>query len=129
VANIRLLLLLGSCCTLFAVIGAVVGLIITRRFGHAAIARIKLALGLIVMAVGAMCVFVKGAAYPKVEWVDLFTRRLGLAMAYWEESLKQPIRCRVARSFIGLLVVSGSSLSPEPWAWGPAGRSRRCSTS
>jgi uncharacterized membrane protein YfcA len=107
VANIRLVLLLGSCYTLFALIGAVVGLIITRRFGHAGIACIKLTLGLIVMAVGAMYVFVKGMAYPEVEGVDLFTRRLGLGMAYWEESLKQPIHYRVARSFIGLLVVSG----------------------
>ena len=107
VANIRLVLLLGSCYATFAVIGAVVGLVITRRFGHAGIACIKLTLGLIVMAVGAMYVFVKGMAYPEVEWVDLFTRRLGLGMAYWEESLKQPIQYRVVRSFIGLLVVGG----------------------
>lgn len=106
VANIRLVLLLGSCYTAFAVFGAVVGLVITRRFGAAGIACIKLTLGLIVMAVGAMYVFVKGMAYPEVEWVDMFTRRLGLGMAYWEESLKQSIHYRVARSFIGLLVVS-----------------------
>ena len=107
VANIRLVLLLGSCYATFAVVGAIVGLTITRRFGDTGIASIKLALGLIVMVVGAMYVFVKGMAYPEVEWVDRFTERLGLGMTYWEESLKRPIKYQPTRSIAGLFLVSG----------------------
>ena len=107
VANIRLVLLLGSCYAAFAVLGAVVGLTVTRRFGDAGIASIKLVLGLIVMGVGSIYLLVKGMAYPEVEWVDRFTRRLGLGMAYWEESLKRPVHYQATRGIVGLLVVSG----------------------
>jgi len=109
IANIRLVLFLGSCYTLFAVAGALFGLTITRRFGDTGIAVIKLTLGVIVMAVGMMYLLVKGTAYPEVMRVDRFTRRLGLYMAYWEASfkqpLKQPIGYRVTRSLVGALVV------------------------
>ncbi|NOZ01245.1 MAG: sulfite exporter TauE/SafE family protein [Deltaproteobacteria bacterium] len=105
VANIRLVLLLGSCYALFAVIGAVFGLTITRRFGDTGIAAIKLSLGIIVMAVGVMYLLVKGTAYPEIEWVDRLTRRLGLDMAYWEESLRRPVSYRVTRALPGALVV------------------------
>jgi len=107
VANIRLVLLLGSCYATFAVIGAVVGLTITRRFGDTGIAAIKLALGLIVMAVGTMYVLVKGMIYPEIGWVDGFTQRLGLGMAYWEESLGRAVEYQVTRSLVGLVVVAG----------------------
>jgi uncharacterized membrane protein YfcA len=104
-ANIRLVLVLGSCYACFAVIGALFGLTLTRRFGATGIAAIKLTLGIIVMAVGTMYLLVKGTAYPEIEWVDRFTKRLGLGMAYWEESLKKPIRYQVTNVLPGLLVV------------------------
>jgi len=105
IANIRLVLLLGSCYALFAVIGALFGLTITRKFGDSGIAIIKLTLGIIVMAVGAMYLLVKGTAYPKIDWGDRFTRRLGLDMAYWEQSLRKSVRYKVTRSLTGALVV------------------------
>jgi len=105
VANIRLVLLLGSCYTCFAFLGALFGLTITRRFGDGGIAVIKLSLGIIVMAVGAMYLLVKGTAYPEIDWVDRFTRRLGLGMAYWEESLKERVDYQVTRSWIGICLV------------------------
>jgi uncharacterized membrane protein YfcA len=105
IANIRLVLLLGACYTTFAVIGAVFGLTITRRFGDGGIAVIKLSLGVIVMAVGMMYLLVKGTAYPETDWVDGFTRRLGLSMAYWEESLKRRIDYQVTRSLPATVIV------------------------
>jgi uncharacterized membrane protein YfcA len=125
IANIRLVLFLGSLYTCFALIGALFGLTITRKFGDTGIAIIKLTLGLIVMAVGAMYLLAKGTAYPEVEWVDGFTRKLGLSMTYWEESLKMPIHYQVTRSLIGALVVcvigfiSGSLGLGAGWAMTP----------
>ena len=65
----------------------------------------RLALGIIVMAVGAMYLLVKGTAYPGIDWVDRFTRRLGLGMAYWEESLRKRVDYKVTRSPIGICLV------------------------
>lgn len=106
VANIRLVLLLGSSYACFAFLGALFGLTITRRFGQTGIALIKLSLGLIVIAVGAMYLLVKGSAYPEIDRADRFSRRLELGMAYWEESLKRRVDYQVTRSLLGVLVVS-----------------------
>jgi len=105
VANIRLVLLLGSSYAFFAVVGALFGLTITRRFGTTGIALIKLSLGVIVMGVGMMYTVVKGTAYPDVDWVDRFTRRLGLEMSYWEESLGRRVSYRATRALHAAVVV------------------------
>ena len=125
IANIRLVLLMGSGYSLFAVFGAFFGLVITRKFGDSGIAIIKLALGVIVIAVGSMYLLVKENAYPEVDWADRFTRRLGLDMAYWEESIKETVKYKVTRSLIGILIVcfvgfiSGSLGLGAGWAITP----------
>lgn len=106
VANIRLVLLLGSCYACFAFLGALFGLTLTRRFGETGIALIKLSLGLIVVLVGVMYLLVKGNAYPEIDFADPFSRRLGLGMAYWEQSLKRRVDYQVTRSLPGLLMIS-----------------------
>jgi len=105
VANIRLVLILGSCYTLFAVLGAVFGLELTSKFGNTGVVIIKIALGLIVAAVGIMYLLVKGTAYPKAEWVDRFSKRLGLKTSYWEESLKKRVDYQVTKVIPAALLV------------------------
>jgi uncharacterized membrane protein YfcA len=124
-ANIRMVLLLGSGYTCFAFLGAILGLVLTRKFGEEGIATVKLALGIIVMGVGAMYLMIKGAEYPEIEWADKFTQRLGLDMTYWEESLKKPVHYRATRSLVGVFFVcmigfiSGSLGLGAGWAITP----------
>lgn len=105
IANIRLVLILGSFYALCAVIGAMFGLVLTRRFGNTGIAVIKLSLGVIVMAVGMIYLLVKGTDYPEIMYVDRFTRMLSIEMTYWEESLKRHVSYRVTRALLASLVV------------------------
>ncbi len=86
-ANIRIILLVGVTYTLFAVIGALIGLKITRELGAFGVALIKFLLGVIILIVGFLYIVMKRVDYPEVKDVDKFTEKLGLEFPYYEESL------------------------------------------
>ena len=105
IANIRLVILLGFGYSLFAVLGAIVGLEITQKFGSIGVAFIKAALGFVVIIVGVIYLFARGANYPVVEKVDWFTEKLGLSVPYYEESRKIVVNYKLTKSYIGLILI------------------------
>ena len=105
IANIKLVILLGFGYSLFAVLGAIVGLEITQKFGSIGVAFIKAALGFVVIIVGVIYLFARGANYPVVEKVDWFTEKLGLSMPYYEESRKSVVNYKLTKSYIGLILI------------------------
>jgi len=109
-ANIRIVLLVGVTYTIFAIIGAMIGLYITRTLGDYGIALIKLLLGLIVLFVGIIYLTMKRVEYPEVDKVDKFSERLGLEFPYWEESLQDVVYYRVRRAWLGIILFSGVGL-------------------
>ncbi len=111
-ANIRIVLLMGVTYTVFAIIGAIIGLYITKSLGTYGIALIKLLLGLIVLFVGVIYLTMKRVEYPEVreEEIDKFTEKLGLEFPYWEESLQKVVNYRVRRAWLGILLFCGVGL-------------------
>ncbi|WP_202320282.1 sulfite exporter TauE/SafE family protein [Archaeoglobus neptunius] len=103
IANVRLVLVVGVTYTVFAIIGAIVGLKITRELGEYGIALIKLLLGLIVVAVGVVYLITKKTDYPEPKKIDSFTRKLGVEYPYWEDSLGSVVDYRVTRAPLAIL--------------------------
>ena len=109
-ANIRIVLLVGVTYTVFAVIGALIGLMITKELGEFGIALIKFMLGVIVLIVGIIYVIMKKVDYPEVRSVDRFTEKLGLEFPYWEESKQSIVIYRVRRAWLAMLLFCGVGL-------------------
>jgi uncharacterized membrane protein YfcA len=124
-ANIRIVLLMGVTYSIFAIIGAIIGLYITRELGTFGTAVIKLLLGVIVLLVGVLYLTMKKVEYPEVENVDRFTEKLGLEFPYWEESLQDVVEYRVRRAWLGILlfccvgIISGMFGLGAGWAVTP----------
>lgn len=106
-ANIRIVLFLGSSYTLFAVFGALAGLELTKHFGDFGIALIKLLLGIIVLCVGVVYLLSKTVSYPVVQKIDRFTQRLGLNSSYFESSRGSAVNYQVVRSRLGFVLMCG----------------------
>ena len=110
-ANIRLLFLSAVPYTVFAVVGALLAGYIKATMGEFGEAIIRLGLGAIVICVALVFIFAgKRIEYPEVKHVDSFSERLGLAMAYWEESLGRVINYKVTRAWLGLTLFSAIGL-------------------
>lgn len=102
-ANIRIVLFAGVPYAGFAVIGALMAGYVKQHMGAAGEASIRLSLGTIVMFVATLILFGgKRSQYPEVKHVDGFSRRLGLAMAYWEESLGKVVNYKISRAPVAL---------------------------
>lgn len=109
-ANIRIILLVGVTYTLFAVIGAIIGLEITRTLGDFGVALIKFLLGILILIVGVLYIIMKRVDYPEVKSVDKFTEKLGLEFPYWEESLQGVVNYKVRRAWLAILLFCGVGL-------------------
>jgi len=104
-ANIRIVLFAGAPYTTFAVIGALMAGYIDKTMGEVGEADIRLGLGIIVLIVALLLVFGgRRVLNPEVKNVDRLSQKLGLAMAYWEESLDEVVDYRVSRAPVGILL-------------------------
>jgi len=110
-ANIRLLFFAAVPYTLFAALGAVLAAYVKETMGVFGEALIRLMLGILVLIISMLFVFGgKKVEYPEVKKVDSFTDRLGLAMAYWEESLDRVIDYKVTRAHVAIPCLCGVGL-------------------
>ncbi|WP_245526135.1 sulfite exporter TauE/SafE family protein [Archaeoglobus profundus] len=110
-ANIKLLLFAAVPYTVFAVIGALLAGYIKATMGIFGEGLIRTALGVLVIFIAMIFLFAgKRIEYPEVKHVDSFTERLGLAMAYWEESLGRVVDYKVTRAWLGALCFCGIGL-------------------
>ncbi|AGK60367.1 putative permease [Archaeoglobus sulfaticallidus PM70-1] len=110
-ANIRLLYFSAVPYATFAVIGALLAVYIKQTMGQTGEAYVRLGLGILVVLIASLFLFAGNRIeYPEVRQVDSFTRRVGLAMAYWEESLGRVVQYEVTRSWLGLVLFAGVGL-------------------
>jgi len=110
-ANIRMLYFAAAPYATFAVIGALLAGYVKETMGAVGEAYIRLGLGVLVIFIAMIFVFAgQRIEYPEVRQVDGFTRRVGLAMAYWEESLGRVVNYEVTRSWLGVLMFCGVGL-------------------
>ena len=111
IANIKILFWSAAPYAVCCVIGALLAGYVKAAMGIKGEAFVRGALGLIVIGIGLLFIFAgKRIEYPEVENVDSFTERVGLAMAYWEESLNTVVDYRVKNSHIALLLFCGVGL-------------------
>jgi hypothetical protein len=110
-ANIRMLFFAAVPYAIFAVIGALMAGYVKATMGEFGEALVRLALGILVTFIALLILFGgKKVEYPEVKKVDGFTERIGLAMAYWEESLGKVVDYKVARAPIAILLFCGIGL-------------------
>ena len=103
IVNTRLLLAGAVPYTAFAVLGALVAGYIEAFMGTVGEALIRGVLGVIVLSSACLFIFYGDRArYPKIERVDEFTKRLHLAMPYWEASLGRVVRYALTRARVAL---------------------------
>jgi len=89
----------------FAVFGALVAGYVEAFMGITGEALIRGALGIIVLFFGCLFLFCGDRArYPEVDRVDEFTKRLDLAMPYWEDSLGRVVRYALTRARVALFL-------------------------
>jgi len=111
IANIKILFWSAAPYAVCCVIGALLAGYVKATMGIKGEAFVRGALGLLVIGIGLLFIFAgKRIEYPEVENVDSFTERIGLAMAYWEESLKTVVDYKVKNSHIALLLFCGTGL-------------------
>jgi uncharacterized membrane protein YfcA len=102
-ANIRLVLFAGVPYAGFAVIGAFMAGYVKQHMGEVGEAALRLCLGTIVLFVASLILFGgKRSQYPEVKHVDSLSRRLGLAIAYWEESLGKVVNYETSRAPVAM---------------------------
>ena len=107
-ANIRIVLFAGAPYTAFAVLGALMSRHVSNTMGETGEALIRLSLGIIVLLVALLIVSRgKGVQNPEVKNVDRLTKKLGLGMAYYEESQDRVVDYQVARSPVAILLFCG----------------------
>ncbi len=110
-ANVRLLFFAAVPYALFAVIGALLAGYVQETMGEVGEYYIKLSLGVLVIGIALLILFGgKRVEYPEVKNVDSFSERMGLAMAYWEESLGRVVDYKVTKAPIGILLFCGVGL-------------------
>ncbi len=104
-ANFRILMFAAVPYAVFAIIGALMAGWMNENMGETGDAIIKLALGLLVIGIGAL-IFFGGSKteYPDVRNIDSFTERLKLSMSYYEDSLGKVVNYKVKRAPIGILL-------------------------
>ena len=107
-ANIRIVLFAGAPYTAFAVLGALMSRHVSNTMGETGEALIRLSLGIIVLLVALLIVSRgKGVQNPEVKNVDRLTKKLGLGMAYYEESQDRVVDYQAARSPVAILLFCG----------------------
>lgn len=110
-ANIRIVLFAGAPYTAFAVLGALMARHVSNTMGETGEALIRLSLGIIVLLVALLIVSRgKGVQNPEVKSVDRLSKKLGLGMAYWEESQDRVVDYQVSRSPVAILLFCGIGL-------------------
>lgn len=110
-ANVRMLFFAAVPYSIFAVIGALLAGYVKEAMGEVGDYYVKLTLGILVIGIALLILFGgKRVEYPEVKKVDSFTERIGLAMAYWEESLGKVVDYKVTRAPVGILLFCGVGL-------------------
>lgn len=103
-ANLKICITLGLPTALGALLGAIAALAVAESMGESGEGLVRLALGIIVVIVGAY--FILGGTkmeWPEVKKVDSFTSKLGLRQPYFEQSMGKIIDYPVTRAFWGIL--------------------------
>lgn len=107
ITNIKILFWSAVPYTVCCAIGALLAGYVKAFMGLKGEAFVRGALDLIVIGIGLLFIFAgKRIEYPEVENVDRFTERLGLAMAYWEDSLGKVVDYKVKHADIALILFS-----------------------
>jgi uncharacterized protein len=107
-ANIKIVLFAGAPYTAFAVLGALMAHHVSKTMGETGEALIRLSLGIIVLLVASLIVSRgKGVQNPEVTRVDRLTKKLGLGMAYWEESQGKVVDYQVTRAPVAIFLFCG----------------------
>jgi hypothetical protein len=110
-ANVRLLFFTAVPYATFAAIGALAAGWVKATMGDFGEALVRLCLGILVIFIALLILFGgKRIEYPEVKKVDGFTERIGLSMAYWEESLGRVVDYKVTRAPVSLLLFCGIGL-------------------
>lgn len=102
-ANLKLCILLAASYGIGAFLGAQGALLVAESMGEAGEAVIRLALGVIVICIAGY--FVWGGTkmeWPEVKRVDNFTRRLGIPLPYYEESMDKTMNYELTRAGLGM---------------------------
>jgi len=111
VANMKLMLISVVPYSVFTIIGALGAGFIHATTGVKGEAVIKVALGVIVIAIGLLFVFSRGRTeWPEGEKVDGFSKRMTLSMGYWEASLSRVVNYKVTRAGLGIVLLCGVGL-------------------
>jgi hypothetical protein len=110
-ANVRLLFFTALPYAIFAAIGALTAGYVKATMGDFGEALVRLCLGVLVIFIALLILFGgKRIEYPEVKKVDRFTERIGLSMAYWEESLGKVVDYKITRAPISILLFCGIGL-------------------
>ncbi len=111
IANIRILFYGAVPYAVCAVIGALLAGYVKATMGIKGEALVRGGLGIIVIGISMLFIFAgKKIEYPEVGEVDSFTERLGLAMAYWEDSLGRVVNYQVKNAHIAAILFCGVGL-------------------
>ncbi len=96
-------------CSVPIVIGGMTGAFaaikLAQTMGATGDAIVRLLLGSILVFIAFMFIF--GGAkteYPQPKKIDSFSKKIGLASAYWEESLQKIVRFQAVRAHLGFLL-------------------------
>jgi len=110
-ANLRLCVLLAVSYGIGAFLGATGAIVVAESMGDAGEAVVRLALGVIVLLIAGY--FIWGGTkmeWPEVKQVDNFTRKLGIPLPYFEQSLGRIVNYDVKQAKKGMLAILGVGL-------------------
>lgn len=105
-ANLKLCVLLAASYGIGAFLGATGAILVADSMGESGEAIIRLALGVIVICIAGY--FIWGGTkmeWPEVKKVDGFTKKLGIPLPYYEQSLNKVINYEVQRGWGGMLAI------------------------
>lgn len=93
-------------CSVPIIVGAIAGALsavyLAEYLGETGDAVVRLGLGVTLVFIAFMFVFGGSKTeYPECKSVDGFTRKLGIASSYWEESLGKTVHYELTRSLLG----------------------------
>jgi len=105
-ANLKLCVLLAASYGIGAFLGSTGAILVAQNMGESGEAAIRIILGGIVFCLAGY--FIWGGTkmeWPEVKSVDNFTRRLGIPVPYFEQSLGKVINYEVTRAWGGMLTI------------------------
>lgn len=105
-ANLKLCILLAASYGIGAFLGATGAIMVAQKMGESGEAAIRVILGVIVVCIAGY--FIWGGTkmeWPEIKRVDGFTRRLGIPLPYYEQSLDKVVEYQVTRAWAGIIAI------------------------